>query len=424
MAEAIAEAKRCLNCKAPQCKRGCPVGNDIPEWIHQLSMGNLGNAMSIINAKSNLPAVCGRVCAHERQCEGHCVLGKKGAHINIGRLEQFVADFDTQMHLTRQPIVQKSRGRVAVIGSGPAGLTVAGELARGGFNVEIFEMEPQAGGVLTFGIPEYRLPKAIVKSEIEKIKQLGVNLTTDVTIGPDMNIDTLFEKGFDAIFMGTGAGKPNKLPIQGVHYDGVRQAIYFLRRVGLYNEGLIHRKEVPINEGDIVYVVGCGNTAMDASRTALRFGASRVIIVYHRKMEEMTALKTEYDEAVAEGVEFMWQTSLTTIQPAADGGYDITLVQDGSPCNVKGHKVILAVGSGPASRIVSTTHGIDVDAKGYVLTREIPFGMTTRKGVFAGGDVSGNQATVVHAMSNAREVAAGIAAYVDALNLMKSIDLA
>ena len=423
MAEAIAEAKRCLHCKVPQCKKGCPVGNDIPDWIHELSMGNLGNAMSIINAKSNLPAVCGRVCAHERQCEGHCVLGKKGSHINIGRLEQFVADFDTQMHLSRQPIVQKDRGRVAVIGSGPAGLTVAGELARGGFDVEIFEMEPQPGGVLTFGIPEYRLPKAIVKSEIEKIRQLGVRFTTDVTIGPDINIDEIFARGFDAIFMGTGAGKPRKLPIEGVHYEGVRQAIHFLRRVGLYREGLIGRDEVPISEGDVVYIVGCGNTAMDVSRTVLRFGASKATIVYHNTIEHMTALRAEYDDAVAEGVQFLWNTSLTTIRPDDEGAYDVTIVEEGETKTVKANKVILAVGSGPASRIVSTTHGIEVDEKGYVLTRELPYGMTTRKGVFAGGDVSGNQATVVHAMSNAREVAAGIAAYVDALNLMKSIDL-
>lgn len=195
MAEAIAEAKRCLNCKVPQCRKGCPVGNDIPDWIHELSMGNIGNAMSIINAKSNLPAVCGRVCAHERQCEGNCVLGKKGAHMNIGKLEQFVADFDTQMKLTRQPLVQKNRGRVAVIGSGPAGLTVSGELVRGGFDVEIFEMEPQPGGVLTFGIPEYRLPKAIVNSEIDKIRQLGVRINCGVTVGPEVNIDQLSRKG-------------------------------------------------------------------------------------------------------------------------------------------------------------------------------------------------------------------------------------
>ncbi len=423
MAEAIAEAKRCLNCKVPQCKKGCPVGNDIPDWIHELSMGNLGNAMSIINAKSNLPAVCGRVCAHERQCEGHCVLGKKGAHINIGRLEQFVADFDTRMHLSRQPIVQKSRGRVAVIGSGPAGLTVAGELARRGFEVEIFEMESQPGGVLTFGIPEYRLPKAIVKSEIEKIRELGVRITTGVTIGPDINIDTLFERGFDAIFMGTGAGKPRKLPFEGVETDCLRQAIYFLRRVRLYQEGFISRDEVPVKQGDIIYIIGCGNTAMDASRTALRLGASQVTIVYHRDIDSMSALRSEYDDAVAEGVGFMWNSSITAINPDGSGAYNITIEREGAPAEVRrAHKVIIAVGSRPASRIVSTTKGIEVNDNGYVLTRDVPFGMTTRKGVFAGGDVSGNQATVVHAMSNAREVAASIAAYVDALNLFRAID--
>lgn len=424
MAEAIAEAKRCLNCKVPQCKKGCPVGNDIPDWIHQLSMGNLGNAMSIINAKSNLPAVCGRVCAHERQCEGNCVLGKKGAHVNIGKLEQFVADFDTQMRLTHQPMVQKNRGRVAVIGSGPAGLTVAGELARGGFDVEIFEMEPQPGGVLMFGIPEYRLPKSIVNSEIEKIRQLGVRINCGVTIGPDINIDQLFERGFDAIFIGTGTGKPQKLSIPGIENDSVRQAIYFLRRVGFYNAGMIDRSEVPVNPGDKVFVVGCGNTAIDAARTALRFGAAEVTIVYHRDIEHMTALRAEYNDAVSEGVKFLWDSSIVNIHGDGIHISDIEIENQGAQRTVPADKVIFAVGSRPASRIVSTTTGIEVDEKGYVLTREIPFGMTTRKGVFAGGDVSGNQATVVHAMSNAREVAAGIATYVDAIKLMQAIDQA
>lgn len=422
MAEAIAEAKRCLNCKVPQCKKGCPVGNDIPDWIHELSMGNLGNAMSIINAKSNLPAVCGRVCAHERQCEGNCVLGKKGAHINIGRLEQFVADFDTGMALTRQPIVQKNRGKVAVIGSGPAGLTVAGELARKGFDIEIFEMEPQPGGVLMFGIPEYRLPKTIVNSEIDKIRQLGVRITTNVTIGPEINIDELFARGFDAIFMGTGTGKPKKLPVPGVENDSVRQAVYFLRRVGLYNAGLIGRDEVPVAKGDRVFVVGCGNTAIDAARTALRFDAAEVTILYHRDITKMSALKAEYDDAVAEGVKFMWNSSITSINNSNDKLTEIEVDCEGTPLSLPADKVILAVGNRPASRIVSTTTGIDVDENGYVLSRDFPYGMTTRKGVFAGGDVSGNQATVVHAMSNARAVAEGIASYVDALNLMRSIE--
>lgn len=422
MAEAIAEAKRCLNCKVPQCKKGCPVGNDIPDWIHELSMGNIGNAMNIINAKSNLPAVCGRVCAHERQCEGNCVLGKKGAHISIGKLEQFVADFDSSMKLSRQPIVQKNRGRVAVIGSGPAGLTVAGELARQGFDIEIFEMEPQPGGVLMFGIPEYRLPKAIVDSEIDKIRQLGVRIHTGVTIGPDLNIDQLFEKGFDAIFMGTGTGKPKKLPIKGVDHCKVRQAMYFLRRVGLYNAGLIERKEVPVKPGDKVFVVGCGNTAIDAARTALRFEASEVTIVYHRDISRMSALKCEYDDAVAEGVKFMWNSSIESVIDDNRVLREIIINRDGEQITTPADVVILAVGSRPASRIISTTTGIDVDDNGYVLTREFPYGMTSRKGVFAGGDVSGNQATVVHAMSNARAVAAGIASYVDALNLMRSIE--
>lgn len=422
MAEAIAEAKRCLNCKVPQCRKGCPVGNDIPDWVHELSMGNIGNAMSIINAKSNLPAVCGRVCAHERQCEGNCVLGKKGAHMNIGKLEQFVADFDTQMKLTRQPLVQKNRGRVAVIGSGPAGLTVSGELVRGGFDVEIFEMEPQPGGVLTFGIPEYRLPKAIVNSEIDKIRQLGVRINCGVTVGPEVNIDQLFAKGFDAIFMGTGTGKPRRLSIPGIENDSVRQAIYFLRRVGLYNAGLINRDEVPVKEGDKVFVVGCGNTAIDAARTALRLGASEVTIVYHRDIEKMSALRAEYNDAVAEGVKFLWNSSITKINGDGEHIADIDIETEGTTATVAADKVILAVGSRPASRIVSTTTGIEVDEKGYVLTRETPYGMTTRKGVFAGGDVTGNQATVVHAMQDARAVAAGIAAYVDALTLMRTID--
>lgn len=418
MAEAIAEAKRCLNCKVPQCKKGCPVENDIPDWIHELSMGNLGNAMSIINRKSNLPAVCGRVCAHERQCEGHCVLGKKGVHVNIGKLERFVADFDSRMDVMRQPIVQKTKGRVAVIGSGPAGLTVAGELARKGYSVDIFEMEPQPGGVLTFGIPEYRLPKDIVNSEIEKIRQLGVRFYLNVTIGPDITIDGLFDKGYDAIFMGTGNGKPKKLAIDGLEHQRVRQAIYFLRRVGLYQAGLIGRDEVPMKEGDRIYVLGCGNTAIDAARTAMRFGASEVTILYHRDITKMSALMAEYEEAVSEGVKFMWNTTVKAVHDDRR----LTVETDGEERILAPGKLMMAVGSRPATRIVSTTTGIDVDDNGFVITREIPYGMTTRKGVFAGGDVSGNQATVVHAMSNARAVAAGIAQYIDALTLLRAID--
>ena len=422
MAEAIMEAKRCLNCKVPQCRKGCPISNDIPAWIHELSMGNMGNAMAIINLRSNLPAVCGRVCAHERQCEGNCVLGKKNAHINIGRLERFVADFDSDMHLTRQPIEQKDRGRVAVIGSGPAGLTIAGELSRKGVAVEIFEMEPEAGGVLMFGIPEYRLPKEVVRKEVEKIRQLGVTIHTGVTIGPDINIDQLFERGFDAIFMGTGTGKPKKLGVPGEKLWGVRYALYFLRRVSLWHEGLLAREDVPVREGDKVYVVGCGNTAMDAARTAVRLGASEVTVLYHRGIDRMAALRSEYDDAVAEGVKFRWNTSIKSIHDTEGILDELMLTTPEGEESVDADKVIMAVGSSPASRIVSTTDGIDVDERGYVITRELPYGMTTRKGVFAGGDVAGNQATVVHAMQDARRVAEGMLAYLDAIRLFAAID--
>ncbi|MCM1066460.1 MAG: NAD(P)-dependent oxidoreductase [Muribaculaceae bacterium] len=422
MAQAVEEAKRCLGCKVPQCRKGCPVSNDIPAWIHELSMGNLGNAMAIINTHSNLPAVCGRVCAHERQCEGNCVLGKKGAHINIGKLERFVADFDTEMGLTRGMLVAKDRGKVAVIGSGPAGLTIAGELARAGFRVEIFEMEPEAGGVLTFGIPEYRLPKDIVRAEIRKIEELGVAIHCGVTIGRDFTVDDLFAHGYDAIFMGTGAGKPKRLEIPGARLDGVRQAIYFLRRVSLYNSGYISRDEVPVREGHKVFVIGCGNTAMDAARTAVRLGASEVTVVYHRTIDRMSALRAEYDEAVREGIKFLWQSSVVNIHDTDGELTSIDIESGGEVRNVPADRVIFAVGSQPAARIVSTTTGIDVDEKGYVLTREEPYGMTSRKGVFAGGDVTNRPATVVHAMQDARRVAEGIIRYVDAVKLLAKID--
>lgn len=424
MQEAIAEAKRCLNCKVPQCRKGCPISNEIPSWIHELSMGNLGNAMAIINTRSNLPAVCGRVCAHERQCEGNCVLGKKGAHINIGKLERFVADFDTAMSLTHENIVEKTAGKVAVIGSGPAGLTIAGELARKGFMVDIFEMEPEPGGVLMFGIPEYRLSKEVVKNEIVKIANLGVNIHCNVTVGPDCTIDDLFARGFDAIFMGTGTGKPKRLGVPGVDLVGVRQAVYFLRRVGLFLQGFMSREEVPVKEGQRVFVVGGGNTAMDAARTALRLGASEVTVLYHRTRERMSALKAEYDDAVSEGVKFLFESSITEIRDTnGDGELDEIVVDiSGTPTVLPANRVIQAVGSAPASRIISTTEGIDVDDHGYVLTRDVPYGMTSRKGVFAGGDVTNRPASVVHAMDDARKVSEGIAQYVSAIKLLENID--
>lgn len=421
--EAIKEAQRCLHCKVPGCKKGCPISNEIPDWIAELAKGNFGNAVSIINRRSNLPAVCSRVCAHEKQCEGNCVLAKKGQAIHIGRLERFISDFDTEAAFSHEGLPEKSRGRVAVIGSGPAGLTIAGDLSRRGFAVEIFEMEPEPGGVLMFGIPEYRLPKDVVRHEIKKIENLGVVFHMSTTVGEELTVDDLFARGFDAIFMGTGTGVPKRLDIPGITHPGVRQAIRFLRRVSLYENGLMSRDEVVVGPGDHVFVVGGGNTAMDAARTALRMGADEVTVIYHRSIDTMKALRSEYDEAVAEGVKFLWNTSIKEIE-GEEGSPKLTAITidtEGKINRVPAQHVIQAVGSAPASRIVSTTDGIETDSRGYVTVRENPYGMTTRNGVFAGGDVTARPATVVHAMEDAKKVAEGIAKYVDAVKLMQEI---
>lgn len=421
--DAIAEAQRCLQCKTPLCRKGCPINNDIPAWIAELAKGNFGNSMRIINNRSNLPAVCGRVCAHELQCEGNCILRKKGAHINIGKLERFVADFDSDAALTHESIPEKTRGKVAVIGSGPAGLTIAGDLARKGFAVDIFEMEHEAGGVLMFGIPEYRLSKDVVRREIKKIENLGVVIHLDTTIGERITVDDLFIQGFDAVFIGTGTGVPKRLQVPGADNRAVRQAIRFLRRVSLYETGAMSHEEVIIGNSDKVFVIGCGNTAIDAARTALRLGSAEVTVVYHRSIEHMKALRSEYDESLNEGVKFLWNTSIVNIEPIDDSHIkSVTLATENTTSIVPADHVVMAVGSEPASRIVSSTDGIDIDERGYVLTRNEPYGMTTRKGVFAGGDVTNRPAIVVHAMQDAKMVAEGIAQYVDAVKLMKKID--
>ena len=445
MAEAIKEAQRCLHCKVPQCQKGCPISNDIPDWIHELKKGNMGNAISIIRAKSNLPAVCGRVCGHEKQCEGACVLGKKGQPVNIGKLERFVADFDSEFQLTHENVSEKTRGKVAVIGAGPSGITVAGDLSREGFAVEIFEMEAQCGGVLRYGIPEYRLPKEVVAREIRYIEKMGVIIHRNTHVGVEITVDTLFAQGFDAIFIGTGLGKPKSLEIP-VYQNGrcisegeggtkcadlkrIRLAAHFLRRVELISEGFMKRDEIPVDDGAKVYVIGCGNTAMDASRTALRIGASAVDIIYHRGIDTMSALRAEYDDAVKEGVHFNWWSAITEIH--VDDNLDIkeivleTNEPDKEPVRrvLPADNIIMAIGATPNTKIVRSTSGLENDDRKFLITRDVPYGMTTRKGVFAGGDVANRQATVVHAMQDAKLVAQGITQYVDAVKLMKLINM-
>lgn len=424
MQEAITEAKRCLHCKVPLCRKGCPIGNDIPSFIHQLSKGNLGDAMAIINETSNLPAICGRVCPHEKQCQGHCVLNKKGNPVKIGSLEAFIADFDTQMRLQREMLPQKTRGNIAVIGSGPAGLTVAGNLARKGFAVTIYEGLEEPGGVLMFGIPEYRLPKTVVRAEIEKIAELGVNFITNTMVGENgITVDYLFQHGFDAIFMGTGTAVPQNMDdVPGAKLHGVSQSTYLLHQFNAYQEGAIARNMVPLRAGERVGVIGGGNVAMDAARTAIRLGAD-VTVIYRRTQEEMPAIKSEFDEAVNEGVKFWWKSSVTEFIAGEPGRLgSVTVHTEDSDREEPFDRIFLAIGSRPANRIVSTTEGIEVDEKGYVKILERPFGMTTRRGVFAGGDVVHRPQTVVLAMKAAQEVAQGIEQYVDAVKLMQDIE--
>jgi len=428
--EAIAEAKRCLNCPKPLCRAGCPIENEIPGFILALAKGNIGEASTIIARRSNLPAVCGRVCPHDKQCEGSCILTKKNSGIRIGKLERFIADFDAEMGIDRPNRVPAVHGRVAVIGSGPAGLTVAGDLAKLGFEVIIFESQEEPGGVLMYGIPEFRLGKEIVRREIKRIEDLGVTIQTGVLVGSDFTIDELFKKGFDAIFIGTGTVLPKIINIPGNDLIGVIQATYLLRMVVLILSEKIDKKEIPINSHDRVVVIGAGNVGMDAARTAVRLGASKVTVVYRRTINEMTASQSEYEAAKAEGVEFKWLASPIAIvgtDEVTGLKYEVQAINEhgklygtGKIEVILADKIISAIGQRPAARIVSTTQGIEVDNNGYVVTRERPYGMTTRKGVFAGGDVVHEPATVVLAMKEAKKLAVGMAQYVEAKKLLEN----
>lgn len=418
MEQAVAEAKRCLNCKNPTCITGCPIENHIPEFIKEVSKGNFGEAREILARKTNLPAICGRVCPHDLQCEGHCILAKAGKEIKIGKLERFVADFDHSMGLINEKIPRKTRGKVAVIGSGPAGLTIAGDLAKDGFNVVVYEALPEPGGILLYGIPDFRLQKDVVRREIAKIASYGVTFMNNMVGGEDFTVDTLFERGFDAIFIGTGTNVSNNLDIPGKELHGIELSSYFLRTSMLANEGKLNSEEVIVKEGDRVIVIGGGNVAMDAARTAVRIGAKEVSVVYRRDEEDMPASKLEYEDARNENVRFRFRNTPVEYIGREGRVAGLKVKTDAGEEILETDVVLVAIGSKPARRIVSTTEGIEVDEKGYVITREKPYGMCTLKGVFAGGDVVHQPATVVLAMKEAKKVAEGIAAYVDAKKLL------
>lgn len=426
--EAIKEASRCLGCKNPRCVSKCPVSIEIPNFINEIKNGNFEEAAKVIAKDSALPAICGRVCPQENQCEGQCVLGIKGEAVSIGKLERFVADFSRENNIDLSNREKDKGIKVAVIGSGPAGLTCAGDLAKMGYDVTIFEALHKAGGVLVYGIPEFRLPKdTVVKGEIENVKKLGVKIETNVIVGRTVTIDELFEEeGFKAVFVGSGAGLPKFMGIKGENSNGVFSANEFLTRSNLmkaFKEGY----STPIKSGSKVAVVGGGNVAMDAARTALRLG-SEVHIVYRRSEEELPARKEEVHHAKEEGVIFDiltnpveilsdengWVKGMKCVKmkllEADESGRRRPVEIEGSEFIMDVDTVIMSLGTSPNPLISSTTKGLEINKRGCVIADDNN-GLTSREGVFAGGDAVTGAATVILAMGAGKKAAIGIHEY-------------
>ena len=425
---AIDEAQRCLLCKNPRCMGGCPVHIHIPEFVGLVAQGKFEEAYQVISKSSSLPAVCGRVCPQESQCEGLCVRGIKGEPVAIGRLERFVADWHNE-HATEAPVRPESNGhKVAVVGSGPAGLTCAGDLAKLGYEVTIFEALHLAGGVLVYGIPEFRLPKSIVQKEIDGLVALGVKVETNMVIGRSITIDELVsEYGFEAVFIGSGAGLPKFMNIPGENLKGVYSANEFLTRVNLMKA---YRPDstTPIKHSKNVAVVGGGNVAMDAARCALRLGAEKVYIVYRRGMEELPARKEEVEHAEEEGIIFKTLTNPTAILGDETGtvcGMKCVEMELGEP-DASGRRrpvvkpdselvldvdcVIMSLGTSPNPLIKATTSGLATESWGGIIVNEA--GLTSVEGVYAGGDAVTGAATVILAMGAGKTAAAGIDEYI------------
>ena len=420
---AINEAKRCIHCKNKPCQTGCPVGIDIPEFIGHVAEGDFEAAYQVINRSSSLPAVCGRVCPQESQCEGKCTRGIKNEPVGIGRLERFVADWHRE-HASGAAEKPASNGhRVAVVGSGPSGLTCAGDLARKGYDVTVFEALHLAGGVLVYGIPEFRLPKTIVQKEVDGLKELGVTIATDTVIGRTITVDELMEEqGFEAVFIGSGAGLPMFMNIPGVNYKGVLSANEFLTRINLM-KAYKPDSDTPIQHPKKVAVVGGGNVAMDAARCAKRLGAE-VYVVYRRGMEELPARKEEVEHAEEEGIIF--KTLNNPVEILADENDNVNKIRcikmelgepDASgrrrPIEVPGSEfeldvdcVIMALGTSPNPLIKSTTKGLEINKKGGIVVNED--GLTSREHVYAGGDAVTGAATVILAMGAGKTAAKAI----------------
>ena len=433
--QALAEAKRCLNCKKPLCVQGCPVEIQIPQFITLLLEGKPDAALAKIKEKNSLPAICGRVCPQENQCEKQCILGRKGEPVAIGALERYCADWGRANEAV-EPTCAPScavKGKVAVVGSGPAGLTAAADLALMGYKVTLFESLHATGGVLRYGIPEFRLPKTIVDYEVGNLEKLGVEIQTNVLIGKTITIDELFATGYEAVFIGTGAGLPYFLQIPGENLNGVYSANEFLTRVNLMKAYLFPEHDTPIRIGKRVAVVGAGNVAMDSARTALRLGAETVSIVYRRSREEMPARLEEIENAEEEGVEFRLLTNPVRLEGDENGNLTTMICQKMSlgepdasgrrrPVPIPGSEealpvdtVIVAVGQGPNPILLQGTTGLNLNKRGYIEVDPETM-MTSIPGVFAGGDIVTGAATVIAAMGAGKKAARAIDQYLTAKN--------
>ena len=425
---AIDEAKRCLNCKNSPCRTGCPVSVRIPEFIAKVAEGDFDAAYDIITSTNSLPAVCGRVCPQEKQCESKCVRGIKGESVGIGRLERFVADYHMAKEDKPAVTVPESNGhKIAVIGSGPAGLTCAGDLRKMGYDVTIFEAFHKAGGVLVYGIPQFRLPKEIVAAEIENLKAMGVQIVTNAIIGKSLTVDELFEDGYEAVFIGSGAGLPQFLHIPGENLLGVYSANEFLTRVNLM-KAYRDDYDTPIKKFNRVAIVGGGNVAMDAARVAKRLGAEHVYITYRRGKDELPARKEEVEHAEPEEIEFMLLNNPVSIKGDENGhvvGIELQKMELGEP-DEKGRRkpvpvegsnwvldcdaVVIAIGTSPNPLIRNTTKNLATTRKGGIEADEN--GQTSREGVFAGGDAVTGAATVILAMGAGKTGAKSIDKYI------------
>ncbi len=432
---AIAEAKRCMNCKNRPCVEGCPVNIAIPDFIACLKNDDVEGAYKVINRTSSFPAVCGRVCPQERQCESRCTMGIKFEPVGIGRLERYVADWHNANSKEKPQKAAPNGHKVAVVGSGPSGLTCAGDLVKAGFEVTVYEALHTEGGVLVYGIPEFRLPKAIVAREVDTLKQLGVKFVTNAVIGKTLTVDELFEQGNEAVFIGSGAGLPNFMNIPGESLKGVYSANEFLTRSNLM-KAYREKCDTPIMKGGKVVVVGGGNVAMDAARTALRLGAENVYIVYRRSMAELPARLEEVEHAQEEGIEFHLLRNPVEIlgfnnpdnpRDERNGfvtGIRVIKMEPGEP-DAKGRRrpvpiegseyvidcdtVIIAIGTSPNPLIKSTTEGLEVNPHGGIIVNEA--GLTSREHVYAGGDAVTGAATVISAMGAGKTAAASIIEY-------------